>query len=346
MTNDFDWNKFIIYKVNDPKQYRQKNFLLEENYINEFDRFIKRLQKVTNQVKENPQKIWAFSTGSRLSAVLDFLSLQYTAGAPVQQIKELWPIIFEWLQEYANYHDQYNKSPEADGYQVWHIQLKQEEYWVIALRLICFGLLTGYASYMPKIIEIIDYDEGNPADAQEKDGLIERLVAPFVPNRGTPPDEATRHLPYRKLFKVFDAVPENRPALMLQYLEDWYEASRREPYYSQHPQTGIDEGFYFYGYWSWEAAAVTWLLNIDDSSYRDHQFYPKDLVDFARNLGQQQIEVEKFPNVKGGEPCPKSGYWFTPAKENSRQYFNEGDIFPKFDLNDWGIIHWQWDGEK
>jgi hypothetical protein len=36
------------------------------------------------------------------------------------------------------------------------------------------------------------------------------------------------------------------------------------------------------GYWSWEAAAVTVISRIDDSSYRDKPYYPKDLVDYAR----------------------------------------------------------------
>ncbi len=156
-----------------------------------------------------------------------------------------------------------------------------EDYWYIALRLICFGLLTGYADQMDRIMPIIDYVEATP-EGQEKDGLIERLVAPFVADRGTPPDEARRHLPYRKLIKVFNASPEKRPALMLQYLEDWYEASRREPYYDQHPQPDIRSGVSYYGYWSWEAAAVTVISRIDDSSYRDKPYYPKDLVDYAR----------------------------------------------------------------
>jgi len=42
-------------------------------------------------------------------------------------------------------------------------------------------------------------------------------------------------------------------------------------------------------------------------------------------------------------PC--SGYWYTFAKENSRQYFKQGDIFPDF-KSDWGIVFWQFDGEE
>ena len=46
------------------------------------------------------------------------------------------------------------------------------------------------------------------------DGLLERLVAPFVSGRGTPPDDCTRHLPYFKTLKIFAAPKEKRPAMM------------------------------------------------------------------------------------------------------------------------------------
>ena len=37
------------------------------------------------------------------------------------------------------------------------------------------------------------------------------------------------------------------------------------------------EGAY-YGYWCFEAALVVRLLDIDDSSFRDNVYYPKDMV--------------------------------------------------------------------
>jgi hypothetical protein len=38
----------------------------------------------------------------------------------------------------------------------------------------------------------------------------------------------------------------------------------------------------FVGYWAIEAAAIAFLYNIDDSKI-DHMFYPKDLIEYARN---------------------------------------------------------------
>lgn len=161
-----------------------------------------------------------------------------------------------------------------------HAALRTEDYWVIALRLVCFGLLTGNGRDMPSVMRFLDYCND---DMGVRDGLLERLVALFVPGRGCMPSVAVRHLPYQKLFKVFDVNHDERPVLMTKYLGEWYHASRREPYIDQHDDGGRSD-FCFYGYWSWEAAAVTWLLDIDDSSYRDMSFYPRDLVDFGRRI--------------------------------------------------------------
>ncbi|CAA0285098.1 PoNe immunity protein domain-containing protein [Acinetobacter baumannii] len=347
---DIDWQKWFDQEIKDSDSYRD-SFLETEMYQRRFNTFLNGMYSVTDgfrKYKANAKAGKMMSAGhQRLKDVLNLMSLQYSAGGDISFIKELYPYLLHWMEEYAETSHLYNLSPDAGGRYVWHISLGTEDYWYIALRLICFGLLTGYADQMARIMPIIDYVEATP-EGQEKDGLIERLVAPFVAGRGTPPDEARRHLPYRKLIKVFNAAPEQRPALILQYLESWYEASRREPYYNQHPRADIDEGFTYYGYWSWEAAAVTWLLEIDDALYRDHEFYPKDLVDFARsqsNVVPNEEQPERI-KVKGGEACIKTGHWITPAKPDTRLYFTQGAILPILSETDWGEVYWYWDGEN
>lgn len=286
-----DWQKWLSLEVKEPSLFRD-NLLELVMYHDRFDTFVNGIYSVTDGFShyKNESKFGGYIAAGRrrIIDVLDLISLQYSAGGDLNFIKEIYPYLLHWVEEYAETSHLYNLSPDAGGRYVWHISLGTEDYWYIALRLICFGLLTGYADQMHRIMPIIDYVEATP-EGQEKDGLIERLVTPFIEGRGTPTSKARGHLPYRKLIKIFDAAVEKRPAMMMQYLETWYEASRREPYYDQHPQADIDEGFLYYGYWSWEAAAVTWLLNIDDTIYRDHQFYPKDLVDFARQEYVSQI---------------------------------------------------------
>ncbi|AOY02387.1 hypothetical protein BJP62_15895 [Jeongeupia sp. USM3] len=42
-------------------------------------------------------------------------------------------------------------------------------------------------------------------------------------------------------------------------------------------------------------------------------------------------------------PCPRSGYWATPAKEDSRRAFERGEIMPDFPGSTYGATIWYWD---
>ena len=47
-----------------------------------------------------------------------------------------------------------------------------------------------------------------------------------------------------------------------------------------------------------------------------------------------------------GELCPKSGWWFTPAKANSRRYIQQGVAFPAMEGSDYGTTFWQWSPDQ
>jgi hypothetical protein len=104
----------------------------------------------------------------------------------------------------------------------------------------------------------------------------------------------------------------------------------------------------FFGYWAFEAGLVTYLWNIDDASYRDLPFYPKDLVEYARSHDAVTppvvLDASKAAagGVRAGEYCPRSGYWFTPAAANSRRRFVQGELMPDT-KSSWGATIWQWD---
>ena len=235
------------------------------------------LEQSFSQPKEKLDKIplinFAQATHQRAQDAINQLTISYSAGHHVKDLSDFYPTVLSYWEQYAKWDKDYDDSPQSEGAWVAHIPLLGTEY-AQANRLVCFAILLGHGNLLPRLMPIVDYR--NP----RTDGLLERLVAPFVSGRGTPPDDCTRHLPYFKTLKIFAASKEKRPAMMAQYLADWYHASRREPYYDSH-----ERGINFFGYWSWEAAAITFLLDIDDRSYSDAMFYPKDLVDFARDIG-------------------------------------------------------------
>jgi tRNA:m(5)U-54 methyltransferase len=58
------------------------------------------------------------------------------------------------------------------------------------------------------------------------------------------------------------------------------------------------------------------------------------------------MEAAAATRVPAGQPCPASGYWFTPAKEDSRAHFETGKLMPTFDIAKYGATIWQWSDDQ
>lgn len=63
--------------------------------------------------------------------------------------------------------------------------------------------------------------------------------------------------------------------------------------------------------------------------------------DDASKDDEAATEHKRPPNVPAGSSCPGSGWWFTPAKANSRQFFKQGTVMPSVG-GDYGLTFWQW----
>lgn len=232
--------------------------------------------------KNAGQKMTVASAAADFS--IDLLTLSYSAGENLAELRAFYPSIVSAWVTHEKFDREFDESPSGESNTTATYALLGNAFQAVN-RMVCFGILLGWGGLLPHIARIIEYK--NP----RMDGMLERLLSYYVKNRDTSINECTRHLPYFKTLKIFNAPPEARSELMVEYLEDWYVASRREPYYDSH-----ERGPGFKGYWSWEAAAITFLLDIDDSSYRSAEFYPADLVDFAR-----RAEFEVMPRERHRE---------------------------------------------
>ena len=262
----------------------------------------------------------------------------YSAGLTVEELADFFPKVVEYWQLYAKHHINFLQSSECDGHLVPHLELVTDEYWE-ALQLVCFSILFAQSEHLKIIMEILAYEN------DEQDALLDKLVSPWLPDREIS-GVYLRQLPYRKLEKVFTADEADRPALMSAYMDEWYGASKREPYHDRHKSS------FFPGYWSLEAAAITVILRIDDSSYRDKPYYPQDLVDYARS---KYMVLDEHGNIEGeanrlrceaGQPCPHSGEWYSPANDMQKRHFNQGEIMPEIKENTWGETIWYLDLEN
>ena len=96
------------------------------------------------------------------------------------------------------------------------------------------------------------------------------------------------------------------------------------------------------------------IINTDPYKLTYDEFLEKrdtneDLAPYLETLPEEE-KSEITSQVRGrcpaGEPCPKTGYWFTLAKADSRAYFKQGNIMPDYPNNNWGQVIWQFDGEQ
>lgn len=84
--------------------------------------------------------------------------------------------------------------------------------------------------------------------------------------------------------KVYDCLEEIINAkellacgLLKEYLQEkWYDIHKECAWYNSH----LSNKNIYCGYWSFEAGAIAKILKLDDSSLRDIQYYPYDLVHY------------------------------------------------------------------
>lgn len=95
----------------------------------------------------------------------------------------------------------------------------------------------------------------------------------------------------------------------------------------------------------------------------DHSLDLSDekLEKFAQNIRDKSFEFSKhsiqlkefdaanamhIKHVAAGARCPRAGWWFTPAKANSRHHFKQGDVFPIIEGSAYGDTYWQWSTDQ
>ena len=139
-------------------------------------------------------------------------------------------------------------------------------------------LSLGYLLDVPieqfeKLVEVIDKD-------QVKDKLFEFIISAKIPNRPKLEEESYKYgwKLFGKLREATETEDKAKAELLIKtFLEkDWYKEHKNAGWYENHK--GKHDTYS--GYWCFESAAVTCIMGLDDISYRDQQYYPKDLVDY------------------------------------------------------------------
>jgi len=308
---------------------RAKEF--DEDLLEQVQRAGKKMHDETLVADARSDYAWSVASDS-----LQLLILRYTAGHSIAELAKQLPPVIQAFDAFIPYD---NPSHPNEAYT---LTITQQEAYVYVLWLLALCKLLGHAELIPTVLGWLNqHAEFN----RGRDTIFERIVEKLTGSMDDPGRYALHPDAYRPLGKAILAEnPEDRPALVKEFLDGWYKNMKPCYWHGTHTD---GEGSSYFGYWAFEAALVTYLWDIDDSSYRDHLVYPKDLVDFAReNVPHSGTPPGDSSPQQGrceaGQPCPRAGFWFTPAQAGSRRFFKAGEAMPSVG-GDYGTTIWQWD---
>ena len=267
---------------------------------------------------------------------LHLLIGDYTTGDPVVSLPPRMDDVVNSYLRAANLERQFAGIPTMPFFDFKHIDDYAE-----LLSLLTLAVLLHREDLVPAIHSLF---AGGAPDGE--DALVEDILGKFLPDR---PRLASgfHDLPYAYLLDATADTPESeRQEDIGSFLEEWYRGMRGAGWYDSHKkQSPRGTGGYF-GYWAFEAAAIAYLYDIDDAPFRDHLVYPRELADFARSMPRRTVadttSAQGAMRCEAGLPCPRSGWWHTPARQDSRQRFEAGALMPEY-ASDYGLTIWQWD---
>ncbi|WP_447748035.1 PoNe immunity protein domain-containing protein [Variovorax boronicumulans] len=236
---------------------------------------------------------WAIASAKRR-----LLVHSYSDGSPMEHLAADFPGVLAAQEPSSLPHPLHETEPffleELDSYHY-------------AMTFLSLAKLLCRDDLVPRVVALFDvaYTDNRGKDALYE-ALLGKLGLPTVPAKGM-----LRFLKaHPLLLKAIEAEPRKRPLFVAELLKKWYPAMKGTAWHGLHdkiPQS-------FDGYWAFEAGLVTYLWDIDDSSYRDLPFYPKDLVDYARTHGAvaspdtcATLAAQDGPptSPRSGEACPK-----------------------------------------
>lgn len=207
--------------------------------------------------------------GSIAEKSIGILLAEYSIGSDITKLSDTWNYAVNLMEQ--GWLDRWKlRDSRGNVLDQYILSAYDEMLWMISL-----GYLLGVnKGDFLKLVELIDRD-------QVKDYLFEFIIRAKIKDRLLLAEESYKdHLGIPSIFsKLRTAAAELGKAKAEQLVKefitkDWYVNHKDAGWYNSHK---IENNAYF-GYWSFETAAVVKIMGLDDSSFRDCQYYPKDLL--------------------------------------------------------------------
>jgi len=291
-----------IEKIMNFTEQRRQQFLTEEYYISYKDYRDESLVLILeSDAFEDDQ--YNCGEAERWTLLEDMykglLYIEYTAGKPIEEMIPLFEKVIESYEKQAEALAIFNQSEKPS---------------VIATQSATLNIL-GLAFLLNRndlFVRIHQLVNGEGERHSGEDEIINKFFKLHDPQHPTNNEGKLFSFAYSTLCDVIDNVLVKKDKvhaleLLDEYLSDWYQMNKHESWYNGH--LDLENKVSYIGYWAFEAAALVYLLDLDDRSLHHYLFYPKDIVQWARSQktnNKQSSEVRQL-SVAAGDKCPKTG---------------------------------------
>lgn len=177
----------------------------------------------------------------------EILLATYSAGYPIPQVKE----------EYLKYMQTLLPVWRKDSFYI-------ETLWALSIGI----MLDVEAEVLTPLIALVEQD--NPEDY-----LLDFLIR-YYRTDWPQHDGFMFNRPYALTKKIIEAENKDKALGQLRHyiFSKWYAGHSDTGWYNLHKKNVKNH----VGYWSFESGAIAKILGLDDSSLKDQQFYPYDMV--------------------------------------------------------------------
>jgi hypothetical protein len=221
----------------------------------------------------------------------ELLSLRYTAGEPIEQLRIELTGVIEAYERYQKALAAYEEIPK-----VAPLGLRNIGDYERCMQLMGLCYLLHRRDLLPRVAALQD------PGYEGEDALYEELLDYALPDRYDTDVMFHIELYDPLIHAMYAAAEAERIDDIAKYVKSWYRAFKYVPWHDGHLRINGTEGDYF-GYWAFEAGAVALLCDIDDSSI-DHMVYPKDLVAWARAHKYLSEDTESSAAISRGHADP------------------------------------------
>lgn len=267
---------------------RRQHFLSEERF-NKFNNYFLEAIPEYNKWKLSDDLALRFLSRQQAETYWDYLKIIYTAGKPIE---DLIPILEKFLaseEEITKFWQQNKVKLNDIGYYTSPMPWFYAEYYLKTLHLIALCYLLQREDLLPRLLEVI---LANAEGDLEPDTTIEDFLDYHFKNRPDP--DYVQMGKHAILFgeAMRGETKEEQLEELNAYLKDWYRemVGMSDLEYQSHldpEQNG------YCGYWAFEVAAIAYLDDLDDTELRKSPYYPKDMVDWAREQKRKRKREDK-----------------------------------------------------